>query len=72
LVATSKLLGCTLLHSIREYAPLYPVVALPVGEFQLRREVVAMYRKDGYLSPAGRRCIEILKLVAKEITLENR
>jgi DNA-binding transcriptional LysR family regulator len=70
--ATSQLLGYMSRHTIREYMPLYPVVELPVKELQLRRQFAVLYRRDGYLSPAAKRFIELMKQMAKKIAQENR
>lgn len=46
----------------------YRLVELPVEGFNIAREIGVYYRKDGYLSPAAKRLIEILKEQGKAIT----
>jgi len=70
--ATSDLLGFMGRHAIREYASLYPVVELPVKDLQLQRQFAVLYRTDGYLSPVGKRFVDLSKRIAKEIAKENR
>ncbi len=47
------------------------LVEIPVEEMKWRRRTGVSYRKGGYLSPAARRFIEILKTTAKEIATEK-
>lgn len=68
--ATSDLLGYMSRRIIRENAPLFPVKELAVKELVWRRNIGVLYREGGYLSPAARRFIEILKATAKEIAKE--
>ena len=45
---------------------------LPVPELRWRRSVGVIYRDGGYLSPAARRFIEILKTASKALATEKR
>ena len=68
-VASSDLLDFTSRHVVQQAAKSYRLAVLPVKELEstFRRSVGVIYREGGYLSPAGRRFIEILKATAKEI-----
>ena len=72
LVASSDLLACGPTEVARYAAERYPIAVLQVKELGFTRRVGVLYRKDAYLSPAGRRFIEILKATAKKISSENR
>ena len=72
LVASSDLLAFGPTEVARYAAERYPIAVLPVKELGFTRRVGVLYRKDAYLSPAGRRFIEILKATAKKISSENR
>jgi hypothetical protein len=50
---------------------MFPLVELPIREITHVRRMSIVYRKDGYLSPAARRLIAILKAQAKEIDREG-
>ena len=56
---------------LRQQARQFALVELPLKEVTHVRHVSVIYRKDGYLSPATRRLIEILKAKAKGIAGEN-
>jgi DNA-binding transcriptional LysR family regulator len=45
----------------------YRLVALHVDGLHLERPVGVYYRKDGYLSPAAQRMIDILKAQGKRL-----
>lgn len=60
-VASSNLLGFISIRIVRGAAPRFRLKALPVKEITWRRPVGVIYREGGYLSPAARRFIEILK-----------
>ena len=67
-VASSNLLGFISIRIIRQAAPRFRLKPLPVKEVTWRRSVGVIYRDGGYLSPAAKRFIEILKLTAREIS----
>jgi DNA-binding transcriptional LysR family regulator len=66
-VASTDLLGFSSRRALRQVGPELRLVELTVKELSWRRRVGIGYRKDGYLSPAAQRFIEILKTTAKEI-----
>ena len=70
-VASSDLLGFQSRFDVRHTAPRIRVVELPVKELAWIRRIGVSYRKDGYLSPAALRFIDILKSSAKEIAAEK-
>jgi|SRR5882672_10940257 len=70
-VASSNLLGFISRRIVRQAAPSFRLIALPVRDVTWRRPVGVIYRKEAYLSPAARRLIEILKAMAKEIAKER-
>lgn len=70
-IASSDYLGLGSRQFLRQEARKFPLVELPVKEITHVRRMSIIYRKDGYLSPAARRLIEILKARAKEIVSEN-
>jgi DNA-binding transcriptional LysR family regulator len=63
-VADSDLVGFTSRNLLEQFAPHFKLVELPVRELKWTRRVGVSYRKDGYLSPAARRFIDILKATA--------
>ena len=64
-VASTNLLGFISSRIIREAAQRFRLKALSVKGVRWRRPVGVMYRDDGYLSPAAKRFIEILKSTAR-------
>lgn len=66
LVANAGLLGYTTRRILKDVGSQYRVAEIRVKELERVRRVHVSYRKDGYLSPAGRRLIEILKATAKK------
>ena len=66
LIASSGLLTFTSRRPMRQLAPQFPMVVIPVKELTWTRHVGVSYRKDAYLSPVARRFIEILKSTARE------
>jgi len=66
-VAFAGLLGQSTRRAVRQLGRSLPVTVLPVKELCIPRDVMVSYRKDGYLSPAARRLITILKTTAKEM-----
>lgn len=71
-IASSDLLGYTWTSLVRQAMPQLRLVALHVKELELNFDAAVAYRKDGYLSPAARRFIEILKTTAKEMAAAKR
>jgi DNA-binding transcriptional LysR family regulator len=67
-VASSNLLGFLTRRTIRQAAPQFRLKEIPIKEVRWRRSVGVIYREGGYLSPAGRRLIEILKTTTRENT----
>jgi DNA-binding transcriptional LysR family regulator len=63
-VASSDLLGTAIKPNIDEFAARFRLKILPLKRTDWVRRVAVAYRKDAYLSPAGRRLIEILKGLA--------
>jgi DNA-binding transcriptional LysR family regulator len=66
-VASSDVLGYSWSSVVRRYARDLGLVELPVKELTSSFPVGVAYRKDGYLSPAAKRFIELLKASAREI-----
>ena len=60
-VAQAGYLGLSSRRFMQQEASKYNLVELPVKEITHVRHMSIIYRKDGYLSPAARRLIEILK-----------
>ncbi len=60
-VAHAGFLGLSSRRFMQQEARKYNLVELPVKEITHVRHTSIIYRKDGYLSPAARRLIEILK-----------
>ena len=71
-LASSDLVDFTSRHIFRQAAQQFGLKELPVKELEWRRPVGVIYREGGYLPPAAKRFIEILKATAKEISAENR
>ena len=67
-IASSDYLGIGSRQFLHQEARKFPLVELPMREITYVRRMSIIYRKNGYLSPAARRLIEILKAQAKEIT----
>lgn len=66
LVANAGLLGYSTRRMLKDVALQYHVAEIKVKELERVRRDHVSYRKDGYLSPAGRRLIEILKATVKK------
>ncbi len=66
--AFSNLLSFTSRRILRQAGPRFRLAEVPVKELRWRRPVGVIYREGGYLSPAARRLIEILKSTAQEIS----
>jgi DNA-binding transcriptional LysR family regulator len=62
--AGTDLLGYVSKRVLRRSARQLHLTELAVAELEWRRSVGVIYRKDAYLSPAGRRFIEILRATA--------
>lgn len=60
-VATSDLVGVAVKANVDASAAELRLKVLPVRDLDWMRPVAVAYRKDGYLSPAARRFIDILK-----------
>lgn len=71
-IAYSDYLGINSSQFVRQEARRYPLVALPVREMDIVRNLSIIYRKGAYLSPAARRLIEILKEQAKTVADDTR
>jgi DNA-binding transcriptional LysR family regulator len=69
-VARSDLLGIAVKPNIEEAAERLRLKILPISRPEWIRRAVVGYRKDGYLSPAARRFMEILKATAPGVTVE--
>lgn len=69
-VARTDLLGIAVKPNIEEAAARLRLKILPIGRPEWIRPAVVAYRKDGYLSPAGRRFIDILKSTASSARIE--
>jgi DNA-binding transcriptional LysR family regulator len=69
-VAGTDLLGIAVKPNIEESAARLRLKILPVRRPEWIRTAVVAYRKDGYLSPAGRVFIEILKRTAESAHVE--
>ena len=48
-----------------------PLKEIPLKETTMRRKFALTYRKDSYLSPAARRCVELLRARGKELFEEG-
>jgi DNA-binding transcriptional LysR family regulator len=68
LVATSNLLGFNSRFVVRQATPRYRFAELRIRELAHARHQGLLYRKDGYLSPAARRFVEILRATARKIS----
>jgi DNA-binding transcriptional LysR family regulator len=60
-VARSDLLGIAVTGNVHAAPSQLSLQILPVKGLEWARPVAVAYRKDGYLSPAARRFVEILK-----------
>ena len=67
-IASSDLLGYAWRSLVRQAMQHLSLVELSVKELELSFGAAVTYRKKGYLSPAARRFIDILKATAKEMT----
>lgn len=68
MIASSDLLGYTWVSLVRGAMRHLRLTELCVKELAWPFRVGVVYRKGGYLSPAARRFVEILRTTAKEIT----
>lgn len=67
LMESSDLIAFASEAVVRRAAQNFRLVVLPVEDIDLTGSVVVSYRRDGYLSPAARRMIEILKAQGRMI-----
>jgi DNA-binding transcriptional LysR family regulator len=65
--ASSGLLTCTSRRIVQKAPSNLRLKELPVPELIWRRPIGAFYRQGGYLSPAARRFVEILKAMTRKI-----
>lgn len=72
MLASSNLLGFVSRRILQKAAAKLNLKELPVKELQLRRPVGVVYRKGGYLPPAARRFIDLLKAVVEQRSLEPK
>ena len=70
-IASSRLLGFSSRPVVLQAAPRFRFAELHVKELKYSRRTGVLYRKGGYLSPAARRLIEVLKATAKEIAKQS-
>jgi DNA-binding transcriptional LysR family regulator len=70
--ASTDLLGYVSRRVLLQAARGFRLKELPIKELAWRCPFGVIYREGGYLSPAARRFIEILKATAKEIAAEKR
>jgi DNA-binding transcriptional LysR family regulator len=66
-VASTELLGIGSRGIVETNAADIGLTIITVRDMKWIRPVAVFYRKDGYLSPAARRFIEILKTTAKGV-----
>jgi DNA-binding transcriptional LysR family regulator len=66
LVAHAGLLGYVTRRSLKAAPPEFKFAEVTVKELERSRHVCVSYRRDGYLSPAGRRLVDILKAMTRE------
>jgi DNA-binding transcriptional LysR family regulator len=60
--SSTDLLGLTTKRILRQVAVPFGIKEIPVEELRRARPVGTIYRKDGYLPPAARRLIDLLKI----------
>jgi DNA-binding transcriptional LysR family regulator len=72
IIASLDLLGIAPKMSVEPIAKSIGLKILNVTDARWLRPVGLMYRKDGYLSPLGRRFIEILKVMAQEMASKKK
>ena len=70
-IATTDYVAFSSREFMRRYAKIYSLVELPVKELSHSRSLSIIYRKDGYLPPAARRLIALLKEQAEKISAGN-
>jgi DNA-binding transcriptional LysR family regulator len=68
-LASSDLLAFISRCVFEQVAPPFHLTRLPVSELAWKRPVGLVYRKDAYLSPAGRRLIDILRLMVRNLPI---
>lgn len=72
LVAHAGLLGYVTRRSLKAAPQEFKFAEVRVKELERSRHVCVSYRKDGYLSPAGRRLVDTLKAMTREDREERR
>lgn len=72
IIARSNLVGYVPVRVLSRVSKGLRLSELSVPELVWRRPVGVIYRSGGYISPAARRFIEILKMAAKELTTAKR
>jgi DNA-binding transcriptional LysR family regulator len=71
-VARSDMLGIAVKPNVQEVAARLGLRILPMRRDDWVRPVAVAYRKHGYLSPAARRFIQVLKATAVTPRTERR
>lgn len=71
-IAYSDHLGISSRRFLLRESQRYPLVELPLKEMTHVRHMSIIYRKDGYLSPAAKRLIAIIKAQAREMPGNSR
>ncbi len=72
MIASLDLLGMAPRMSVEPVAASSALKILTVTDAKWLRPVALMYREGGYLSPLGRRFIDILKAMAKDSSAKKR
>ena len=72
MVASLDVLGIAAKRHLDTIAQTLDLKAIPVSDAKWVRPVAVLYRKDAYLSPVGKRFIEILKRIGTEISAKER
>ena len=67
-VASSNLLGFLTRRALRQAAPRFRLKEIPIKDVRWQRSVGVIYREGGYLSPAAKRFIEILKVTTRNFS----
>ena len=67
MIASCNLIGFNVRAVVRQATPRYRFAELSIRELSCTRHAGIAYRQEGYLSPAARRFIEILKTTAKKV-----
>lgn len=70
-IAYAGYLGVSSRRFLLREAQKYPLVELPIKEMSHVRNMSIIYRKGGYLSPAAKRLIEVIKTQASEMSSKS-